>query len=374
MSLYNSTTSNRIPYWDNLKGILIIFVVFGHFLWGYKESTYTLFTECVCFIYLFHMPAFLFVSGYFSRSPNSLKLQSITKLLIAFLLLNFLMMPYAVLVEHMRLSITSLYYSSWYLWALVVYRITLPLMSRIPYIVPISILVSLSIGFWKEFDGVFAISKIIALYPFFISGAKSSTEGMESFIYFLKRKRFWVWLLIILIGALSLYTIHMGIIGMYDIRYAAYTRKLEIFKRFFIFSVAAAFICGLLSLTAKDITPFINKWGKNSLSLYATHRIFTLIFLLVFPITTVDSIYWIWIFVGTVVVLVTLGSDYVSYKFNVFLSFFLDSYFQKEEFKHRSVRVVGALSIPCMILGVIFIKGIPLRYMELIKSFLLGLN
>ncbi len=364
---FTSTTPNRMPYWDNVKGVLIILVVLGHLLWGYRECRHTLFSECVYFIYLFHMPAFVFVSGYFSRSANSLKLESVAKLFIAFLLLNFLMMPYAVLIEHARLSLVSLYYSSWYLWALVLYRITLPAASRIPYIVPLSIVASLCVGLWKELDGVFMLPKIVTLYPFFLVGVKSSTEGMTSFIRFLKRHPGWIGLSAILVGSLAVYAIHGGQIGEYDVVYVAYTGAWGMLKRFCLLSVAGVAICGLLSLTSEEIIPFVNKWGKNSLSLYVTHRIFALVFLLVLPAATVQPIDWVWIMVATCASLLILGSDYVARMVHGALSFFVDCYFHKERCKHRGVWLAGTLSLPCMILGVMAVRGIPSRYVEKIK-------
>src|SRR5699024_11474008 len=48
---------------SNLKGILIFLVVFGHFIEIYKKEYYELFV----FIYAFHMPVFIFLSGYFAK-------------------------------------------------------------------------------------------------------------------------------------------------------------------------------------------------------------------------------------------------------------------------------------------------------------------
>src|SRR5699024_11233596 len=55
---------------SNLKGILIFLVVFGHFLEIYKKECYELFV----FIYAFHMPVFIFISGYFAKRMNKSKI------------------------------------------------------------------------------------------------------------------------------------------------------------------------------------------------------------------------------------------------------------------------------------------------------------
>lgn len=56
---------NRIYWADNLKGLLIILVVFGHVITNYTSVDEVPFWGRVCdAIYAFHMPAFFIVSGY----------------------------------------------------------------------------------------------------------------------------------------------------------------------------------------------------------------------------------------------------------------------------------------------------------------------
>lgn len=57
----------RIALWDNVKFFTIMLVVVGHFADAYSKSSVLL--RCVAiFIYTFHMPAFMFVSGLFCRN------------------------------------------------------------------------------------------------------------------------------------------------------------------------------------------------------------------------------------------------------------------------------------------------------------------
>ena len=56
--------TERDYLWDNIKAVLIFFVVAGHVLEMSKLHTgLAVFADN--FIYSFHMPAFVFVSGYF---------------------------------------------------------------------------------------------------------------------------------------------------------------------------------------------------------------------------------------------------------------------------------------------------------------------
>ena len=63
----------RNYYYDNYKAVLIVFVVTTHFLGGMAGETgwiktYTIFTN------LFYMPAFIMISGIFSKDNNLIKL------------------------------------------------------------------------------------------------------------------------------------------------------------------------------------------------------------------------------------------------------------------------------------------------------------
>ena len=50
---------------DNIKGILIFTVVFSYFLLNYPNNK-----SIINFIYVFHMPGFIFCSGFLSKSIN----------------------------------------------------------------------------------------------------------------------------------------------------------------------------------------------------------------------------------------------------------------------------------------------------------------
>lgn len=58
-------SSERITYIDSMKFVLIFFVILGHALECNRDNLLNL--KAYTFIYSFHMPAFVLLSGYFSR-------------------------------------------------------------------------------------------------------------------------------------------------------------------------------------------------------------------------------------------------------------------------------------------------------------------
>ena len=56
----------RDHYFDNVKGALITLVVIGHFLLPMERTRFV--GSLINVIYLFHMPMFALISGYFAKS------------------------------------------------------------------------------------------------------------------------------------------------------------------------------------------------------------------------------------------------------------------------------------------------------------------
>ena len=141
----NDEKPGRLYFWDNAKGILIFLVVFGHFLQPYRSQPGIRIVFDL--IYLFHMPAFVFISGYLSQKVSDVR-KSILKLSIAYLLFNMPMMVYGMFCEGLTPSLLTPYYSYWYLIALIAWRLVAPTLSKSSEAMPISIAISILIGFW----------------------------------------------------------------------------------------------------------------------------------------------------------------------------------------------------------------------------------
>ncbi|MBK8894135.1 MAG: acyltransferase family protein [Propionivibrio sp.] len=304
----------RIPYWDNLKGILIVFVVAGHYLFEFREQRGI--QEVLYAIYIFHMPAFLFISGYFSRSEKSTSLEALTRIMLWFLLLNFSMMFYAHYIDHKPFSLVNLYYSSWYLLALFLYRLTLPLCRKIPFIVAISFSLSLLIGFIWRIDTILGLQKIIALYPFFVAGAKLPTEKMERATSFLKKHQSAGWAVLVAIVFLSLWLILRHTITFREIIWDSYEQNADMGTRMTMLILASSAIGTLLAIAPLNRIPLVNQWGRNSLVIYLTHRIFTLLLVFFYPQLATDALGWLWLVFASFITLVVLGSDTVSRYFS----------------------------------------------------------
>lgn len=151
---------------DNYKVLLIILVVFGHIL-----EIFTMRGDAErirALVYSFHMPAFIFISGYFSRNIQSAYGRALKNCLLPFLVFNGIW-----LVLNLRTGFVDVFmpaYQFWYLLSLYIWRITAPSVSRLRFAVPLTLLISLYIGCFHEADRFFSISRTFVYYPFFLLG------------------------------------------------------------------------------------------------------------------------------------------------------------------------------------------------------------
>lgn len=118
----------RNPHFDQIKGILILLVIIGHVLLGSLEQN-----SIRAFIYFFHMPVFLAISGYFiSQKTLSLSIKQLLKKYWSRMLLPFLLavITYTLVVSE---PITFLYpyYHLWYIPAVLLFIFYLKFMNEI---------------------------------------------------------------------------------------------------------------------------------------------------------------------------------------------------------------------------------------------------
>lgn len=164
---------------DNYKAMLIIFVIIGHFTQPcYENNTFLYILKY--FIYAFHMPAFIFISGYFSRRETPF-CQIVQKVLIPYLAFESIYYLYYAYVLHIHneLPFFKPKFSLWYLLALFVWKAVTPYFKKIPHSFLLSIMMGLAIGL-LDFNGeILSIARIFAFYPYFLAGTFFDRKKLE---------------------------------------------------------------------------------------------------------------------------------------------------------------------------------------------------
>ena len=171
------STKSRNYFLDNYKAFLILLVVIGHFIEPCYTNTLFL-TVLKWIIFSFHMPAFIFISGYFSKKDMGLE-KLIQKLVIPYFVFELLYYFLYVFVIHKE---TGLYFNrpKFSLWmALFFWRIATPYVKKIPGNLFIAITGGLLIGF-TQLGNFFSIPRTLFFYPFFLAGYYFQESWFES--------------------------------------------------------------------------------------------------------------------------------------------------------------------------------------------------
>lgn len=163
---------------DNYKALLIFLVVVGHFT-GPSTKCNNFLLVFKWLIVSFHMPAFVFVSGYFSK--KKLPLQTIIqKLLIPYLVYEIFYFLLYTVILHKKTSLLFLEpkFTLWYLLSLCFWRILTPYVKKIPHYMVWSVLAGLLIGCTGIKDGFLTIPRALVFYPFYLAGTNFQRETL----------------------------------------------------------------------------------------------------------------------------------------------------------------------------------------------------
>ena len=236
--------NNRINFWDNYKGILIFLVVLGHFFYEFRSNKIIYFFAL--FIYLFHMPAFVFTSGYFCK--ENINFSRIKKYLFFYIIGNTFLMWFSFLFKGNEINLLVPYYSFWYLLALIVWRCSINSLKNINGILPISIIIALLVGFFLQIDNTLALSRIICFFPFFLLGVKAKDKVVFNLIIEKKNNLLIKIVIFIIACILSLISVFFCKTSFNDLQMFPYIETFDVIRRIMIY-ITAFFIIVVVILS-----------------------------------------------------------------------------------------------------------------------------
>lgn len=167
--------SERDYYFDNAKCALMLLVVFGHFLRPYIDSVLWVHSLYI-WIFFFHMPAFIFISGYFAKKFHEQGyLKKITKkLLLPYLIFQLLYSVYYYFLyqkDSIEFDLLTPQWSLWFLISLFSWNLLLWIFAKIPKHVSLLLALLLGVGAGMiEAEKWLSISRTFTFFPFFLLG------------------------------------------------------------------------------------------------------------------------------------------------------------------------------------------------------------
>jgi fucose 4-O-acetylase-like acetyltransferase len=162
----------RVPLWDNARFAAILLVVAGHSVQKMAlEADPAL--VVYLFIYAFHVPLFVLVSGHFSKDRMELKdlRRLVTDLLVPYLLFETIWTVVQWLVEgNTAVNYANASWTLWFLLALLMWRLLLPVLAVLRFPLVWALAAAMAAGYTEEIDNTLALSRTFALLPFFVLG------------------------------------------------------------------------------------------------------------------------------------------------------------------------------------------------------------
>lgn len=249
-----------------MKVLLITLVVFGHALEEFGTTGKLGLIRVV--IYSFHMPLFIFISGYFSKSdakPDKLLKTTI----LPFIIFNTIWL-FTQGTAINKINFFKPIYVFWYLLSLFFWRVTVKYFDRVKGIVILAFIVGIYCGCIGEAERFFSISRTVSFFPYFILGYKFKKESIEKI-----RKVPKIYSLALIIAAFAV-TVFLNIsetmpVKMYELIQSYKATNLDnlhgMILRGTIYIIATIIIFALVKLMPDKEFP-VTIYGQRTLCIY----------------------------------------------------------------------------------------------------------
>ena len=274
----------RDSYFDNLKGILILLVVIGHFILPMDKTrpVWSIFY----IIYLFHMPMFAMVSGYFSKGMyrnGEFKMERFLRILWLYILFKM-----AVHITENLAAGTSFMKpidfffeggSPWYLLAMMWWYLSIPFacMFKPKVVMAVTFAVSILSGYQISLGDDLAMCRTLAFAPFFYAGYYLTKEQVEKF-----RSAKWKWIFPVCAAILTVIFVlgNQQMFGqvrrfVYGMNYRDTNEALFVWGgpiRIVHYVCTTIYIMAIMAVTTSKQTLF-TKIGQRTLPIYIIHRL-----------------------------------------------------------------------------------------------------
>ncbi|WP_438947773.1 acyltransferase family protein [Streptomyces triticisoli] len=167
--------TQRDAFFDNVKYVAIVLVAVAHAWEPLKEDSRVL-SALYLFVYAFHMPAFIIVSGFFSRSfdtrPDRLK-RLVTGVVVPYIVFETVYTLFRRYVGHspdQEISLLDPWFLTWFLCALFIWRLTTPLWKLVRWPLPIALGIAMLASLSPDIGNDLDLQRVLQFLPFFVLG------------------------------------------------------------------------------------------------------------------------------------------------------------------------------------------------------------
>ena len=267
----------RIAYFDNAKGILIIFIVLAHVL-SLCSSYYNYSDDFFKFATLFMLQGFFIISAYFSSKSKRSKRERIKSLLKTYLIWQTIITIYYAFILHIidfNVNYLIPRYTLWFLITMMTYTLTDFILEKVNYkvMIPLSFIIGLISGFIPFFGETLSLSRTFVFFPFYVIGYYSKDLDLFNKIKQSKIKKSTIIISIIILivtlcfdDILSI-KILKGKYNYFDID--SITPIIAFLQRLLFYGLSLIVTTSFLNLVQVKES-FLTKLGRNTLYIYLT--------------------------------------------------------------------------------------------------------
>ena len=268
----NSTETEREYLFDNIKGIMLFFVALGHTLDIAKDCSLML--NLMKYVYLFHMPMFAFVTGYFSKNLERARHRAVPGVLVPYLIVQTVYVAIAMVMINLGLASfnTDVFRKSillpssafYYLLCVFFWKAFAKDIFQLRHPLFFSIIVGLLVSQTDLQDFHQGYGAVLSLLCFFTVGVVCTPEMIQK----IRRIPKMIGVLVLLTGILPAVYLPYAIHSVRTTYAAAgFTPISGMLYRLIFYVIAAVMGCAFINLCPAKKT-FLSQIGKSSIVVY----------------------------------------------------------------------------------------------------------
>lgn len=174
----------RDAFFDNAKYLAIVLVAMGH-AWEPLKGDSRVVESAYMVVYSFHMPAFIIISGFFSRSfdmrPSRVK-RLITGVAVPYILFETAYPLFKRFVNDnpdQKISLLDPWYLTWFLVALFLWRVTTPIWKTVRHPLPLALAIAMMASMSPEIGDDLDLQRVLQFLPYFVLGLCMKAEHFQ---------------------------------------------------------------------------------------------------------------------------------------------------------------------------------------------------
>lgn len=263
----------RLDKYDNLRGLGIFLIVLMHLdllhiFTGFPKNL----------LFATHLPLLYYVSGYFSKIGPDESIKSFKRILIPYLVFCIIVKIAQWFVLGYKLSFKLIFVEPsaclWFLIALFIMKMMLPIFNRFKYPILASIICALVMGFIHIDHTILGLTRCFAYFPIFLVGfyhkqtKNNITTQYRKIVNLFNKHYKIISIVIVILFAIVCYKFQLRIF-MFKKPYSG-NLVYELIKRIIVIGLEIGIVL-VLDKFMTNRNCFLTKFGKNSMAIYLLH-------------------------------------------------------------------------------------------------------